>query len=1000
MRHPLPPHLALVAGMCWLAGATTVQAHGTSCVVQPTDGPLPAHIQEMRKELHAAAPGPECGYVDRLDRIVRNRKLVAEGRLSEAAAEADGGLRIGGVGRIPVLSILYSGFDLPFGVSGLQNKLFGFFPSGTMSDYFQEVSYGAFDVTGQVFEWETIPFTQTMIESDDNGREFAGVMVTAALINHDDGVDFGQYDNDGPDGIPNSGDDDGFADLVVVMHPEFGGECGGPNVWSHQSLLTNKGLPAYVTNDLSANGGFIQCNRYFVAPALNCDGSMIDIGVWCHEYGHVLGIKDLYDTNDDNGESEGVGWWGLMGSGSWNSPTSPGHMLAWTKERLGWLTYHTPLRDDPNLCLPPVETEPVAARLWTDGAPTTEYFVVENRQRIGFDQMLAGTGLVITHVDEERYAALASENEVNAAEQWKAIDVECADATSAGHVVNADDLDRGDNRGDSNDPWCASTDDTFDGSSVPDSRAYSGSSTLVAVKNVSACSGGVAGLPPDWVCADVEVGNPSPTDLCMVDCDTDTCNEISPCDAWWGSPAIFIDNDEDGIHDIPSSGIENKLHVKVTNDGPDVAVATRVDLYVADPAMGQQWPSTAAQLIGSVAFPVIDSGETLTKYRIFQYPDLLDLVGHWCIGAVVNNVLDPATSTHAPLSNNVAQVNRQVLVARAGSGTGRGVDDDCPGPIDVTSRIYLYDGYNPTGGTKTAKVYIGTPPEFGDAQIPAGWQVQILPHDGPFTLIPGEPDSIFVRVTADEAAHGDMAHIPLTLWDINADEAIGGLTMDIQVDCFAPALLTNLQGEWVDERGDDFSADRILLEWDRTTVDTEGNGELVKYYEVFRSDDQGSPEVLIDRVAVDADPATPMFQYYDHVPETCPILYSYRVRAVDHADNMGAFATFDVGCAILDVPGSAPAIGDVQLGAARPNPARGSAQVTLAIGTPGAVELSVFSADGRRVRTLVDEVRQAGAVRVAWDGRDGAGRELANGVYFFRLVAGGEVQTERVVLAR
>ena len=67
---------------------------------------------------------------------------------------------------------------------------------------------------------------------------------------------------------------------------------------------------------------------------LNCNNfSLIDIGVFCHEFGHAFGLPDLYDTD---GGSAGVGHWCLMGSGNWNTPTNPAHMSAWSKSELGW----------------------------------------------------------------------------------------------------------------------------------------------------------------------------------------------------------------------------------------------------------------------------------------------------------------------------------------------------------------------------------------------------------------------------------------------------------------------------------------------------------------------------------------------------------------------------------------------------------------------------------------------------------------------------------------
>ena len=79
--------------------------------------------------------------------------------------------------------------------------------------------------------------------------------------------------------------------------------------------------------------------RAGIVRSKNTGGNLIDIGVFCHEFGHVLGLPDLYDTDNS---SEGLGQWCLMASGSWggngSSPQTPTHMSAWCKQKLGWVT--------------------------------------------------------------------------------------------------------------------------------------------------------------------------------------------------------------------------------------------------------------------------------------------------------------------------------------------------------------------------------------------------------------------------------------------------------------------------------------------------------------------------------------------------------------------------------------------------------------------------------------------------------------------------------------
>ena len=83
-----------------------------------------------------------------------------------------------------------------------------------------------------------------------------------------------------------------------------------------------------------------------------------------------------------------------------------------------------------------------------------------------------------------------------------------------------------------------------------------------------------------------------------------------------------------------------------------------------------------------------------------------------------------------------------------------------------------------------------------------------------------------------------------------------------------------------------------------------------------------------------------------------------------------------------------------------PNPAPGAATVSYALARAGAVRLFVYDIAGRRVRTLVSGVKEAGAYRTSWNGRDEGGRGVAAGVYYVVLDADGVHMTERLVLLR
>src|SRR5690606_21106061 len=139
------------------------------------------------------------------------------------------------------------------------------------------------------------------------------------------GVDFSEYDND----------NDGNVDGVVFVHAGPGAEEGGLSnlyIWSHRSRLSNS------SQEVTYDGVLI--DDYMMNPERrNNNSRMVGIGIFAHEFGHGLGLPDLYDTDDSNGDSEGIGWWGLMGSGNWaGNEDTPTNFSAWSKIKLGWQT--------------------------------------------------------------------------------------------------------------------------------------------------------------------------------------------------------------------------------------------------------------------------------------------------------------------------------------------------------------------------------------------------------------------------------------------------------------------------------------------------------------------------------------------------------------------------------------------------------------------------------------------------------------------------------------
>jgi M6 family metalloprotease-like protein len=281
----------------------------------------------------------------------------------------------------------------------------GTYPTGSLNDYFRENSSGMFDVAGGIIGWTTAVNSYNSYGMPGGGYD-AYHMLIDAIGELDATVDFSQYDNDGPDGLPDSGDDDGIVDALFFIHAGPGQEStGDPNdIWSH----------AYYFDPPLATADGVSIVNYSFDPEEQPDGAVIGIGALCHEYGHVLGLPDLYDNDYTSG---GIGEWGLMGSGGYNhregdgTGTCPAHLSAWCKKELGWVTVVPIVNSTTGVLVGPVVTVPQVYQFWRPGGSGgQEYFLCENRRQIGFDEGLvrrqirlglpAPEGLLIYHVDE------------------------------------------------------------------------------------------------------------------------------------------------------------------------------------------------------------------------------------------------------------------------------------------------------------------------------------------------------------------------------------------------------------------------------------------------------------------------------------------------------------------------------------------------------------------------------------------------------------------------
>ncbi|HEY3296090.1 MAG TPA: M6 family metalloprotease domain-containing protein [bacterium] len=347
--------------------------------------------------------------------------------------------------------------------SAFDNLLFGG-QTGSLNNFMSETTYGNVTIVTlnmpSAVGWLRAPQTYAYYVNGQNGfgayPHNAQRMVEDAVALADPFVDFSPYDNDG----------DGYVDALFVIHSGPGAEFTGSSndVWSHAwSVSTPQTVDGVQVWGYSSEPEYWQAN-----------GDMT-CGVYAHEMGHAaFGLPDLYDTGND---SQGIGRWSLMASGSWNGNlgNSPAHFDAWSKLRIGVVT-PTPVSSTMiGASIPAVENDPTVYRM---NISAQQYMLVENRQPAGYDASLPGSGLIIYHVDDA-----AGNNNA----QWY------PGHTTSGHyrvaVEQADglwELEHNINRGNSGDPFPGSTNKrTFDDASTPNSRDYAGTSTGFSVRNIS-----------------------------------------------------------------------------------------------------------------------------------------------------------------------------------------------------------------------------------------------------------------------------------------------------------------------------------------------------------------------------------------------------------------------------------------------------------------------------------------------------------------------------------
>jgi M6 family metalloprotease-like protein len=432
------------------------------------DGGWRKRVGEIRTERH---------------RLLRSGNLSA---LNLAAPTAATGTRVSGRVIIPVVPIAFRNAPPPFPSEAYENVFFSSAPSDrpySVKTFYEQLSNGNLTVDGRIFPWITADSADSYYEDGCNGIGVLGpcpsrpvsrlgelLLRTLDVISRGPtgSTVWSQFDNDGPDGIPNSGDDDGVVDFVTFLQADQDGACpDSPHIWAHRFVIRawNGGSP-YVTQTPWAGhpGQFLKVDDYIMQSAVGgnsaCDKTaLMPIGTVAHETGHTFGLPDLYDTDLSSSQAtEGIGEWGLMGSGNYARPYSPARYEAWSLFEMGWVTVDT-LTSGRRVSLGPVASTDSILYLAVPG--TDEYYLFENRQsqesdtaqmNPAFGSRQKAPGLLVWHIDQGQLDAhgFTRDNRVN---------VGPVHGVALVQADGRDDLGRpgGTNRGDTGDAFPGAT---------------------------------------------------------------------------------------------------------------------------------------------------------------------------------------------------------------------------------------------------------------------------------------------------------------------------------------------------------------------------------------------------------------------------------------------------------------------------------------------------------------------------------------------------------------
>jgi M6 family metalloprotease-like protein len=349
------------------------------------DGTLAAHIAQARSYGNYKIAPRLVSRLNQKLRVVsttaRPAKEMSRQTAVQIQAPPPGWQGMPTRGTVKVLALLIAFVDEPptTPAATIASKLFGDgqggYPFESLRNFYRRSSYDQLEIQGNVLGWYTTPYARSSVTETDAGRDT--VIKEALDYYNQQGHDFTQYDNDG----------DGTIDYFCVFWTGPHGEWAS-FWWGYYTGFSDSGYRL----DGKRLGNYSWQWELYGYPSGTFNPTTI-----IHETGHALGVPDYYDYDDSVGPSGGVGGLDIMDG-------TAGDHNCFSKFMLDWISPTVVPAGPQTVVLRASGLYPDALLFMpgaVDGTIFGEYFMVQNRDRVGNDTGLftGSDGLLVWHVD-------------------------------------------------------------------------------------------------------------------------------------------------------------------------------------------------------------------------------------------------------------------------------------------------------------------------------------------------------------------------------------------------------------------------------------------------------------------------------------------------------------------------------------------------------------------------------------------------------------------------